>query len=166
MKAAVGEADGPSPPGFDDADLPVNLTDGALRTKEETSSAAVAQIRKYEDTALEGVIRGNDGDAVEGADLLAAPAKGALLLDDLGNHDPGRRLIRENRFQEEMGVRFLHVAIDELDVSQREGQIDRHGRLARPAFSTRYGDHHGFYSLAMGVPHSGQLTVEQGTPGV
>jgi hypothetical protein len=33
MKAAVGEADGPSPPGFDDADLPVNLTDGALRTK-------------------------------------------------------------------------------------------------------------------------------------
>jgi hypothetical protein len=65
-----------------------------------------------------------------------------------------------------MGVRFLHVAVDELDISQYESQVDSHSRFARPAFPARYGDHHGIYSLAMGVPHSGHLTVEQGTPGV
>ena len=58
-----------------------------------------------------------------------------------------------------MGVRLLHVAVDELDIPLHEGQVDGHRRLARPAFSARYGDHHGAYSLAMGDPHSGHLTV-------
>ena len=60
----------------------------------------------------------------------------------IGHHDPGRFLLLKARFEEDMTVRLLDVAVEVLDllaaVGKKPGQINRYGSLAGAALAACY----------------------------
>ena len=78
------------------------------------------------------------GEADEGIELArlgAAAAVCAFGFVDTGHGDCNRYVFFYEGLEEEMGVGFLHIAIDELDLFQGQGQVGSDGSLPRPSFA-------------------------------
>ena len=77
----------------------------------------MAQFREYQH------VTGQNSDGVIGADLGAFATEGALLFIDLGYGDGNYLLAVDDRLKEDMGVRLLDIAVQELNlVFQGQGK--------------------------------------------
>ena len=114
------------------------------------ADAAPAEFRKDEHGVLE------DRDGVELTELGADAASGAMFFRDLRSSHGCRDIPGDPWLEEEMGVRFFNIAVEELDV--RAGlledirDIDGHGCFSRAAFAACKGIFADFSSSSRRVP--------------
>ena len=78
----------------------------------------MTQVAEDEDAALAVPAARHDRDGVVRADVLASAAIGTLLLVDRRHGDAGSLLRLDLRLEEQVGVRLLDVAIEELNVGE------------------------------------------------
>ncbi|GAF27201.1 phospholipase C [Moorella thermoacetica Y72] len=106
---------------------------GSLRAGGDTSAAAVAHLRK-DDYPAPG-----NGQGMKGTGLAApatAIAPGIIYFRD---RQGNRLFLLKDRLQEEMGIRLLDIAVQDLDwyfLCQGQGQVDSDGGFTGASFTT------------------------------
>jgi hypothetical protein len=135
----VNETNPFGPAGFDDPSPFPDLPDRLFRTNIAARPAAVAQLGKNKDGLLD------DRESMIGANLGTPAAVGAEAVVDLRNGRQDLAGLFDPGLQEKMSVRFLHIAVQELDRQiglESERQVDGDRRFASPALSAGHGNDH------------------------